>query len=59
MVGSPDWHVVRNAEEQYSIWRAAQPVPAGWDIVSTFATKNECLDHISQVWTDIRPASAR
>ncbi len=51
--------VVRNHEEQYSIWRDNRPVPAGWEPVGTPAAKADCLERIGELWTDMRPASLR
>jgi MbtH protein len=51
--------VVVNDEEQYSIWRADRPIPAGWKDAGKRGAKAECLDHIARVWTDMRPASVR
>ncbi|WP_069167514.1 MbtH family protein [Nocardia altamirensis] len=51
--------VVMNTEEQYSIWDATQPIPAGWRAEGHSGSKDECLDHIEQVWTDMRPLSLR
>jgi MbtH protein len=51
--------VVVNHEEQYSIWHASSPVPAGWRATGTTGTKTECLEHITTVWTDMRPLSLR
>ena len=51
--------VVVNDEEQYSIWRADREVPAGWKRVGTTGTRSECLAHIAEVWTDMRPRSVR
>lgn len=51
--------VVRNAEEQYSIWPAGRTVPDGWDVVTDAKPKDECLAYIAEVWTDMRPASLR
>lgn len=51
--------VVLNDEEQYSIWPAAKPVPAGWYKDAKEGTKEECLQHIEVVWTDITPKSLR
>ncbi|MGK5675868.1 MbtH family protein [Micromonospora sp. URMC 106] len=51
--------VVRNAEEQYSIWPADRPVPEGWRTVDVRGSREECLAHIESVWTDMRPASLR
>lgn len=53
------YHVVRNHEEQYSIWRADKPLPAGWDSVGEPAPKEACLERIGELWTDMRPASLR
>lgn len=53
------YFVVRNHEEQYSIWREDQPVPAGWETVGTPAPKADCLERIGELWTDMRPASLR
>jgi MbtH protein len=51
--------VVLNDEEQYSIWWADRELPAGWRAEGTEGTRQECLDHIDQVWTDMRPRSLR
>jgi MbtH protein len=51
--------VVRNQEEQYSIWRADQEVPAGWQVSGFSGPKEACLAHINEVWTDMRPLSLR
>ncbi len=51
--------VVLNDEEQYSIWLADRPLPAGWRAEGTAGTRAECLAHIEQVWTDVRPLSQR
>jgi MbtH protein len=54
-----NYFVVRNHEEQYSIWRTDKPVPAGWEIVEEPGTKDACLKRIGELWTDMRPASLR
>ena len=51
--------VVVNHEEQYSIWPTGRNLPAGWRAVGTEGPKSECLAHIGEVWTDLRPLSAR
>jgi len=51
--------VVVNHEEQYSIWRLDEPLPKGWRAEGTMGTEDECLAHIGQVWTDMRPLSIR
>ncbi|WP_327011831.1 MbtH family NRPS accessory protein [Dactylosporangium sp. NBC_01737] len=54
--------VVRNHEDQYSIWPAGQDVPDGWAAEGAGAfegPKDACLAHIAEVWTDLRPLSLR
>ena len=55
----PIYTVVVNIEEQYSVWPADREIPAGWRAVGATGTKQECLEHIGRVWTDMRPASLR
>ncbi|KQP44299.1 MbtH family protein [Methylobacterium sp. Leaf106] len=51
--------VVINGEEQYSVWPAHRPVPAGWSATGFSGPRTACLDHIDTVWTDMRPLSLR
>lgn len=51
--------VVRNHEEQYSIWRSDRELPPGWDAIGEAKSKDACLDYIEEVWTDMRPLSLR
>lgn len=53
------YKVVVNHEEQYSIWFADRENPAGWRDAGKSGPKAECLGHIKEVWTDMRPASLR
>ena len=53
------YNVVVNDEEQYSIWPADRELPLGWRAEGTTGTKAECLAHIEEVWTDMRPLSLR
>lgn len=50
---------VVNDEEQYSIWPTDHAIPDGWRDAGKRGTKNECLDFIELVWTDMRPLSLR
>ncbi|NRQ32608.1 MbtH family NRPS accessory protein [Nonomuraea sp. NN258] len=54
-----DWLVVVNDEEQYSIWAAGGPLPAGWHATGFRGSRESCLAHIDEVWTDMRPRSLR
>ncbi|MCX4993704.1 MbtH family protein [Streptomyces sp. NBC_00568] len=51
--------VVVNHEEQYSVWFADRELPAGWTATGAQGTRQECLDHIGQVWSDLTPRSVR
>ena len=53
------YNVVMNHEEQYSIWPADRANPLGWTSVGKTGPKTECLAHIKEVWTDMRPLSLR
>jgi len=54
-----EYVVVANHEEQYSIWLADRELPAGWQPAGAKGTRAECLAHIEEVWTDMRPLSLR
>ena len=51
--------VVRNAEDQYSIWPSHKEIPAGWTPAGKAGPKDVCLAYINEVWTDMRPLSLR
>jgi MbtH protein len=51
--------VVINSEEQYSIWPADREVPAGWARDGFTGSEDDCLAHIDEHWTDMRPLSLR
>lgn len=53
------FRVVVNHEEQYSIWPDYLAIPEGWREVGVTGNKQHCLNHIDQVWTDMRPLSLR
>ena len=53
------YKVVVNHEEQYSIWPAHRELPNGWRAEGKTGPKAECLAHIKEVWTDMRPLSLR
>ena len=54
-----DFDVVVNAEEQYSILPLDRENAPGWRDEGFEGTKAECLDHVEEVWTDMRPLSLR
>jgi MbtH protein len=51
--------VVKNHEEQYSIWRAERPAPPGWVPAGFRGARVDCLEYIRVHWTDMTPASLR
>jgi MbtH protein len=53
------YQVLRNDEDQYSLWPADHEVPEGWYQVGKEGTKDECSAYVDEVWTDMRPRSLR
>lgn len=53
------YQVLANDEEQFSLWPASHDVPAGWRSVGKQGTKQECMEYVDEVWTDMRPLSLR
>jgi MbtH protein len=53
------YKVVKNHEEQHSIWPADKSLPSGWNDAGKVGTKSECLEYIQQAWVDMRPLSLR
>lgn len=53
------YQVVRNGEEQYSVWPADRDPPAGWESIDVTGTRARCLAAIGEAWTDMRPRSLR
>jgi len=53
------YRVVVNHEDQYSIWPAAKSIPAGWRGIGDPDSRENCLNKIADLWTDMRPASIR
>ncbi len=57
--GEALFKVVVNHEGQYSIWPADRENPPGWSDAGKQGPREECLAHIGEVWTDMRPLSLR
>lgn len=51
--------VLRNDEDQHSLWPSFAEVPAGWEVVFGVAERGACLAYVEQHWTDMRPRSLR
>ncbi|WP_405976468.1 MbtH family NRPS accessory protein [Streptomyces sp. NBC_00988] len=54
-----EYVVVINSEEQYSVWPLSRELPAGWREAGKQGSKEACLAHIDEVWTDMRPLTLR
>ncbi|WP_328380552.1 MbtH family NRPS accessory protein (plasmid) [Streptomyces sp. NBC_00440] len=59
LTDGPVYRVVLNDEDQHSIWWADRDLPAGWRDEGSRGSREQCLAHIDQVWTDMRPLSLR
>ncbi|WP_428666171.1 MbtH family protein [Runella sp.] len=53
------YKVVINHEEMYSIYPADKPNALGWNDVGFSGTKEACMSHINELWTNERPKSLR
>jgi MbtH protein len=53
------YKVVKNDEEQFSIWPQGRENAPGWFDAGIEGSKDECLAHIREHWTDMRPLSLR
>ncbi|MGP3963944.1 MbtH family protein [Nonomuraea sp. 3N208] len=51
--------VVVNDEDQYSLLPLDRQPPDGWRATGFTGGRQECLDHIDEIWTDMRPRSVR
>jgi MbtH protein len=49
--------VLKNNEDQYSLWPVAINVPAGWNVVNPSNTREASLEYIENNWKDMRPRS--
>jgi MbtH protein len=54
-----EYYVVKNLEEQYSIWPTYKKIPLGWKAEGSSQAKSKCLEYIKEVWVDMRPLSLR
>ena len=52
-----EYVVLVNEEGQHSLWPAFREVPVGWEMVGATGQRQQCLDWIEAVGTDLRPKS--
>ena len=51
--------VLVNEEEQYSFWPEWKDIPRGWRDTGFLGSKEEAVEYVKRVWTDMRPLSLR
>lgn len=56
-VPDANYCVVRNDENQHSLWPAFAPVPDGWSVVHGPGRRDACLAYVRENWTDVTPTS--
>ena len=52
-----EYVVLVNEEGQHSLWPAFREAPMGWEMIGPRGKRQQCLDWIEAVWTDLRPRS--
>lgn len=52
-----DFSILRNDEDQHSLWPAFSPVPDGWSVVHGPGPREDCLAYVRENWQDVRPRS--
>jgi MbtH protein len=52
-----EYYVLTNEEGQHSLWPVFAAVPAGWTVAHGPGARQDCLDHVNENWTDMRPKS--
>ncbi|MFI8416729.1 MbtH family protein [Serratia sp. NPDC078593] len=51
--------ILRNDQQQYSLWPDFSAVPPGWVTVFGPAERAQCVSWLEENWQDMRPASQR
>ncbi|WP_221797922.1 MbtH family protein [Oceanobacter mangrovi] len=50
--------VLRNHQQQYSLWPQFAAQPAGWSLCFGPASQQQCIEWVEQHWQDIRPMAS-
>jgi len=50
-----NYTVLRNDQDQHSLWPAFAPVPDGWTIAHGPTGRDECMDYVRENWVELRP----
>jgi MbtH protein len=56
-VPDANYTVLRNDENQHSLWPAFAETPAGWTVVHGPGRREDCMAYVRENWTDLRPRS--
>ncbi len=48
------FYVLKNANQQFSLWPEFSPIPAGWECQLGPVNKPACMAYIEANWHDIR-----
>lgn len=56
---SLQWRVLINVDDQYGLFPAELPAPAGWTLAGYAGSEAECIAYVDEHWTDMRPRSVR
>jgi MbtH protein len=51
--------ILKNEEEQYSLWPSEKKTPEGWQEVGITGSASECTAWVDENWKDMRPRSLR
>ena len=54
-VPDANYAVLRNDENQHSLWPAFAEVPGGWTVVHGPGPREDCMTYIRENWVDLRP----
>jgi MbtH protein len=54
-VPDAEYAVLRNQQNQHSLWPVDLAVPDGWTVVHGPGSRTECLAYVREHWVDIRP----
>lgn len=52
-----DCQVLRNTQQQYSLWPTFTATPSGWQAVFGPSSQADCLTWLTENWRDIRPVT--
>jgi len=56
-VPDANYSVLRNDENQHSLWPSFAPVPDGWTVVHGPGRREDCMAYVRDNWQDLRPRS--